>query len=124
MTLAPLLRATFCLLCVSYLCSVEAFADARLPHIFTDNMVLQRDQTVPVWGWADPGEQVTVAFADQSKLATADHSGSWRVEFDSLSTSDQPRVLTVTAGNEIQIKNVVVGEVWVCSGQSNMESFH
>jgi sialate O-acetylesterase len=93
-------------------------AESRLAGIFTDNMVLQRDMAVPVWGWADPGEEVTVTFAGQSKTAKADTSGKWMVRLDKLDASKEGRVLK--AGKQ-ECKNVVVGEVWLCSGQSNME---
>ncbi len=96
-------------------------AAVKLPSIFTGNMVLQRDKAVPVWGWADPGEKVTVAFAGQTKSATADAaSGKWTVTLEALKTSAKPRQLTVSASNTLTLNNVLVGEVWICSGQSNM----
>jgi len=96
-------------------------AAVRLPHIFGDNMVLQQGQPVPVWGWADPNEKVTVAFEGQTKSATAQADGRWSLKLDALKASGEPAVFKVTASNVIELKNVVVGEVWFCSGQSNME---
>ncbi|REK18611.1 MAG: sialate O-acetylesterase [Planctomycetota bacterium] len=98
-----------------------ASADVRLPSIFTDNLVLQREQAVPVWGWAEPGEAITVTFADQNVKTTAGDDGRWRVDLEAMPASDQSRVLTVNGNNTLTISNVLVGEVWVCSGQSNME---
>ena len=119
-------RHTLCLLGVfsflaTSLVASMATADVRLPNVFTDNMVLQRDQAVPVWGRADVGEEVTVSFGGQTKKTTADAAGNWRVDLDKLDASDQSRVLSVTGKNSIAFKNVLVGEVWICSGQSNME---
>ena len=97
-----------------------AAADVRLPAIIGDNMVLQRAISVPVWGWADPGEKVTVTLASQTKTATADaETGRWMVRLDSMK-EDGPLEMTVAGKNEITLKNVLVGEVWACSGQSNM----
>ncbi|MCL1920374.1 MAG: 9-O-acetylesterase [Kiritimatiellaeota bacterium] len=93
----------------------------RLPNIFGDNMVLQQGQAVPVWGWAEPGEQVTVEFAGQKKQATAKADGAWRVTLDALAASAEPRVFKVSGANTLELRNVVVGEVWFASGQSNME---
>ncbi|MHC4983138.1 MAG: sialate O-acetylesterase [Planctomycetota bacterium] len=105
----------------------------KLPHVIGDNMVLQRDMPVPIWGWSAPGEKVTVTFGEQEKAATADENGKWRVTLDKLSASSTPAELTVTGEPpaegeaepeggpaKIVVKNVLVGEVWLGSGQSNM----
>ncbi len=95
----------------------------RLASVFSDGAVLQRDQTVPVWGWAEPGQTILVTFAAQKESATADKSGRWMVRLDELKASAEGRALTATTedgSNVVTIKNVLVGEVWVCSGQSNM----
>ncbi len=94
-----------------------ALAEARLPALFSDHMVLQRNQPVPVWGQADNGERVTVEFAGQVKSTTADAEGRWKVMLDAMPASAEPR--TLKAGS-ISFHDVVVGEVWLCSGQSNM----
>lgn len=97
-----------------------AAADVKLPSLFADGMVLQADAKVAVWGRADPGEAVTVAFEDQSAQAKADAEGRWRVEIGPF-TYTAERLLVVTGKNRIEIEDVCVGEVWVCSGQSNMQ---
>lgn len=83
-------------------------------------MVLQQESKLPVWGWADPGEEVTVTFGDQSGKATAAKDGSWRVDLKPVASSSVATTLTVTGRNNITIQDVLVGEVWICSGQSNM----
>lgn len=103
------------------LLSLSATAAVRLPRVFSDHMVLQRDQAVPVWGWADPGEKITVAFGGQSKTATADANGDWMIRLEAMPASSEPRKLTVAAGNTVALDDVLVGDVWLCSGQSNME---
>ena len=99
----------------------SAQATVSLPHVFGDNMVLQSGQRVPVWGKAVPGERVTVSFAGQSVSAVADADGRWRVDLAPLKESADGAEFRVRGANEIVLKNVVVGEVWFCSGQSNME---
>jgi len=96
-------------------------AGLRLPAVFSDNMVLQRNFPAPVWGWAEPGEKVVVTLLDQTKTAWADNNRQWLVKLDELGAGG-PYELTVTGQKStITFKNVLVGEVWVCSGQSNME---
>jgi len=93
----------------------------KLPAMFADHMVLQRDQSVPVWGWARPDTEVTVAFADQKKSCKADADGKWSVRLDPLAASAQPRVMEIsTAAETTALHDVLVGDVWLCSGQSNM----
>lgn len=98
-----------------------ATADVSVPAVFSDHMVLQRDLPVPVWGTASPGEAVTVRFADRLASTAADAEGRWRVTLDPMAASDEPRSLVVEGRNRIEIGDVLVGEVWVCGGQSNME---
>jgi len=97
-------------------------ADVRLPQIFGDHMVLQRGMPVPVWGWADPGEQVTVSFGGQTAATVAGADGTWRVRLDPMEASAQGRALTVAGNNTLTVGDVLVGEVWLLGGQSNMES--
>jgi sialate O-acetylesterase len=94
-------------------------AEVRLAGVFGDNMVLQQGVAVPIWGWADNGEVITVQFRDQ-KLTTAAKDGKWQVKLRKLQTGG-PDTLTVSGKNEIHLQDVLVGEVWICSGQSNME---
>jgi sialate O-acetylesterase len=95
----------------------------ELASPFVDNLILQREMKVPVWGWAAPGAGVTVNFGGQSKTATADEKGKWMVNLDPLTASAEERELTVrtAAGEKLTCKGVLVGEVWLASGQSNMD---
>jgi sialate O-acetylesterase len=97
-----------------------ARADVKLPAILGSGMVLQRDVPVPVWGWADPGETVTVSLAGQQKNAKAGRDGRWSVKLDALKAPG-PVTLTVKGKNTIELTDILVGEVWLCSGQSNMD---
>lgn len=109
--LAILIAATF---------TATAFANIKLPKIFGNDMVLQRNKPINIWGWASPNEKVTVQFNKQTKTAMATAQGKWLI---SLATENAggPYQLIVKGTNEIDLKNILVGEVWVCSGQSNME---
>lgn len=97
-----------------------ASADVRLPRIFGSDMVLQREMAVPMWGWADAGEKVHVGIGDQEVEATANGKGEWMVKLPKMPAGG-PHTIAVVGKNRIELKNVLVGEVWVCSGQSNME---
>ena len=113
---------------VTFVCSLFALiaapaarADVKLPAVISDHMVLQRDLASPIWGWADAGEDVTVTLGDyQSQTAKPDATGKWMVRLPKLSAGG-PLTLTVKGKNTIAIQDVLVGEVWLCSGQSNME---
>ncbi len=100
--------------------TATAFGNIMLPKIFGDNMVLQRSKPIAIWGWAAPGEKVTVQFNKQTKNTIAGAAGKWMVSL-AAENAGGPFELTVKGSNEIDIKNILVGEVWVCSGQSNME---
>ncbi len=112
------------LLCCVPVVGWVALAEAavKLPAVIGDNMVLQRGQPVPIWGWADKGEDVIVAIAGQSLATKADDQGRWKVVLDKLDVGE-PLELTVqgSSGSTRLLKNVLVGEVWVGSGQSNMQ---
>ena len=97
--------------------------DLKLAVLFSDHMVLQREKPVPVWGWADPGERVTVEFAGKKKTATADAQGSWRVTLDAMAASAEGRALVLqseSGARRVEVRDILVGEVWLGSGQSNM----
>ena len=96
-------------------------ADVRMPEIFASGMVLQRDLPLPVWGFADPGESVTVTLAGQSQTATADAGGRWMVKFAPQKVTNEPIKVVIKGRNEVVLDDVLIGEVWLCSGQSNME---
>lgn len=89
--------------------------------LFTNNAVLQRGKPVPVWGTADAGEKVSVSFAGQSRSTTADVNGQWRVDLAPLPANATPAELVIKGTNTITLSNILVGEVWLASGQSNME---
>lgn len=95
-------------------------ANVRMPLLFSDGMVLQRNKPIPVWGWADANEKVEIHFNKQTKTITADSNGKWMVKLDAEKAGG-PFELSVSSKNKIVIKDVLVGEVWICSGQSNME---
>ena len=98
-----------------------ATAKLTLPSFFSEHMVLQRDAPAQIWGWADPGVKVTVTFGHATRTTSADKEGAWRVQLDSQPASSEGRDLKVAAGAEsVTIHDVLVGEVWFASGQSNM----
>jgi sialate O-acetylesterase len=99
-------------------CGVQA--ELELPAVFSDSMVIQRNQNVQVWGWASAGSSVSVTLADQNKTATADGQGRWSLKLGPLPAGG-PFTLTVSCdGDKKQVTDILVGEVWLCSGQSNM----
>jgi len=99
-----------------------AFADVKLPAVISDNMVLQRGMEVPIWGWAEPGEIicVSVGWQDLLPIAFTDKEGKWVVKVKT-SKAGGPYEIIIKGNNTITLKNILVGEVWVCSGQSNMQ---
>jgi len=100
----------------------RADAKLRLPHIFGNHMVLQREKPIHVWGWADRDQTVTVSFAGQDKSAKTNAGGKWHVTFDAMDANAEGRTLTVQSGGEtLALDDVLVGDVWLCGGQSNME---
>jgi sialate O-acetylesterase len=120
-----------------FILSANLYADVKMPPFFGDNMVLQRDIPLNVWGWADKGEKVTVSFMGQEKTAIAVDDGNpssskdsaaarWIVKLDPLKAASTPQTMTVSSSQiskspNLQFKNVLVGDVWICSGQSNMQ---
>lgn len=100
----------------------SAQAEIRMPRLFGDNMVLQRERPIRIWGRAAKNESVTVRFAGAEVLTKADRAGRWSAELPAMEADATPRILTVTGrDSERRFDNVVVGDVWLCSGQSNME---
>lgn len=111
-TLTTLLTATL---------ASTSYADVSLTNVFSDHMVLQRDQANKVWGKASPGEKVTVKIAGQSHSITADDSGAWHVMLQPLEAGGPHELVASSDKNAVSISDVLVGEVWICSGQSNMQ---
>jgi sialate O-acetylesterase len=109
------------LLCLALTGFSAVQANVVLPKILGHNMVLQRNKPVPVWGTAGKGEKVTVTFAGQTKIAVANDSGRWEVKLLPMKASEEAREMVIAGKNTIVLKNILVGEVWLCSGQSNME---
>lgn len=99
---------------------VTSRADIRLPRLVGDNMVLQRDLPIHVWGWADPGEAIEITFDGEKYRVTADASGSWEARLQKMKAGG-PYEMVLAGDNRITLKNILIGDVWVCSGQSNME---
>lgn len=109
------------LICSLTLISSAIYAEVRLPHIFSDNMVIQQNKPIKVWGWADKNETVQVSFLKQVKKVKADKNGKWMVQLNSVSYGGPYTLEVKGKKNTISLNNILVGEVWLCSGQSNME---
>jgi sialate O-acetylesterase len=108
------------LLILVTLAPLAAWAELKLPAIIGDHMVLQQKQTNPIWGWDAPGTKVEVTFAGQTKSAEAGADGKWTVKLDPVDASAEPAVLIIEGTSKREVQDVLVGEVWMCSGQSNM----
>jgi sialate O-acetylesterase len=111
--LLTLVVACFCL-------SMTARAAIKLPSVIGDNMVLQRGEAVPIWGWDDPGTEVTVTLGDTRGTTTTSEGGKWMVKLPAMEAGG-PHTMTIQGTDTVTVNNILVGEVWLCSGQSNME---
>ena len=120
--LAPARSLTLVFCCLISTLAVGQQAKLEVAAPFTNNMILQRGKVVPVWGFAKPSSNITVTFAEQEKTTKADAAGEWTINLDPLQASRAERTLTVSSDQQesIELKNVLVGEVWFSSGQSNM----
>jgi sialate O-acetylesterase len=107
------------LLVIVFSLSQTAFAQVRLPKLISDSMVLQRDASVKVWGWASPNEKVNITFAGKKYKATTKGDSIWMVMLNPLKAGG-PFTMNIDASNQITIKDILIGDVWLCSGQSNM----
>ena len=101
--------------------SFSVYAEVRLPDVLGNSMVFQQKQSIPVWGWAETGEAVTVTFGKQKKTVVADANGRWRVNLSPMQADATGKTLTIAGKNTIELKDILVGEVWLVSGQSNMQ---
>ncbi|MCP5528383.1 MAG: 9-O-acetylesterase [Verrucomicrobiales bacterium] len=108
------------LACATLLLPVLANADVRLPRVFGDHMVLQREKPLTVWGWANPGETVTVTLGGSRHTARPNDRGEWQTALPAMKAGG-PYTLRVSGTNQVTFEDVLIGEVWLCSGQSNME---
>jgi sialate O-acetylesterase len=106
---------------IGFFAAASARANVVLPDVIGEAMVIQRDRPILIWGRADPGEGVTVRFAGQSKQAIAGSDGKWLVKLDGIHANATPATMTITGKNTIELKNILVGEVWLVAGQSNMQ---
>lgn len=111
--------AVLCILSLAFL--PQLHADVRLPSFFSDHMVLQQQKPLRIWGWADAGESVSVSIAGNSATASVDATGRWEVRLPAMTASNEAMAITVKGKNTVEISDVLIGEVWLCSGQSNME---
>ncbi|NUN97137.1 MAG: 9-O-acetylesterase [Candidatus Omnitrophica bacterium] len=116
----------FLLLLASLVCSSAGEAPRplsstpRLSGMFSDHMVLQRDSVIPVWGWACPGEKVTATLGGAERSAVGAADGAWRVDFPPMPAGG-PHELTVAGQGSVHLRDILIGDVWICAGQSNME---
>ncbi|MGO8689969.1 MAG: sialate O-acetylesterase [Thermoguttaceae bacterium] len=99
----------------------QAQADVKLPKVFGSHMVLQRDRPLPIWGWADPGEEVRVTLDEATAAAKADAQSNWKVVLPAVKADGKLHRMTVSGKNKIELDDILIGEVWLGSGQSNME---
>lgn len=116
MNMSKIMIALVVLLCAS----TTAMAEIQVARVFGDNMVLQRNEVVTIWGWGTPGERLTLTINDQEFEGRVDKDGSWSIEVDEFSAGG-PYEMEIKGQNSITLKNVMFGEVWLCSGQSNMQ---
>jgi sialate O-acetylesterase len=119
MTMKCSFRGLPLLIALVFVCAGVARADVKLPALISEGMVLQQGMETPLWGWAEEGESVTVEMQGQKVTATA-KDGKWALKLNLLKAGG-PYTLVITGRNRIELKNVLVGEVWICSGQSNMQ---
>jgi len=110
-----------CLLIILFF-PVSLFAQLRLAKIFSDNMILQRNEPVHIWGTAPPGKEILVSFAKEKKATHADKNGKWDIFFKKQPATRQPQTISLVCNRQnVQLKNILIGDVWLCIGQSNME---
>ena len=107
--------------CVSSGLVRHVHADVKLPNVFSDHMVLQQGQENRIWGTATAGESVSISIADKSIETKADAKGYWETKLPSMKASSNPIKLTIKGSSVVEINDILVGEVWICSGQSNMQ---
>ena len=118
----PVVLCWFWFPCCSWSSSLsQAQADVTLPKVIGSHMVLQRDRPLPIWGWAAPGEEVTVKLDEATATAKADAQGNWKVVLPAVKADGKAHRMTVSGKNKIELEDILIGDVWLGSGQSNME---
>lgn len=115
------MRKIILFLAFSLTASQALLAELKLPSIIDDHMVLQQEQSNPVWGWDAPGTKVTVSFAGQNYSANAGRDGKWMVKLAPQPANSTSQTLSISGSSKREIQDVLIGEVWMCSGQSNMQ---
>ena len=98
-----------------------ARADVTLPKVIASHMVLQQDRPLPIWGWADPDEKIEVKLDEAAAATKADEKGNWQVVLPAVKADGKPHGMTINGKNKIELDDILIGEVWLGSGQSNME---
>jgi sialate O-acetylesterase len=116
-----MMKLKFSIIVFVLACAAVARANVTLPDVINEGMVLQQNQKVPIWGKADPGESIAVRFGAQSKSTTASADGEWLIKLDPMKANSTPAAMTISGRNAIELKNILVGEVWLVAGQSNMQ---
>src|SRR5579859_1770693 len=111
------MRKTLLLLTLSFIAIPALLAELKLPAIVGDHMVLQQKQSNLIWGWDTPGTKIAVTFAGQSYSGTAAADGKWTVTLAPLPADAKPQSLTIEGTSKLEIQDVLIGEVWMCSGQ-------
>lgn len=104
---------------LALLITQSAIGQVRLPRLVRDSMVLQRDTKLNIWGWAKAGEKVNISFNGKKYKATTDKEGNWKVQL-AATKAGGPYTMDIKASNQITLKDILVGDVWMCAGQSNM----
>ncbi|MGZ5191676.1 MAG: sialate O-acetylesterase, partial [Flavisolibacter sp.] len=107
------------LICITVLCTFLANAQVRLPALIRDSMILQRDVKVNIWGWANPGEKVQIKFNKKKYKTTTATNGKWKLQLPAMKAGG-PFIMEIEASNQIILREILYGDVWLCSGQSNM----
>ena len=104
-------------------CNVTSAGVVKLPAIISDNMVLQADTDIPIWGWADSDEAITVTIAGQTHKTIAGIDGKWLVRLDPIPATNKSKEMIVSGQTIVTVKNILIGQVWLGSGQSNFDLF-
>jgi sialate O-acetylesterase len=107
------------LLCNAVLAST-LLAEIKTPAVIGNNMVLQRNHKNPIWGWGNPGETVKLTISSQSHETKTDKKGYWKITLNPMKASTAPKTMTIQGSSTLKYGNILIGEVWLCSGQSNM----
>src|SRR5881392_2623741 len=119
----PLLSGLVALACLATGLVPASRADVKLPSVLGSHMVLQRDKPLPIWGQADPGEEVTIQIDQESRspVTKADEQGAWKVVLPAMKADGKSHKMVIQGKNKIELDDLLIGEVWIGAGQSNMD---